>query len=52
MAVQAKAEADYWKRYLEGLERATEIERRIPGELPPVTPPEPIENPAAVLPPQ
>jgi hypothetical protein len=52
MAVQAKAEADYWKLYLEGLERATETERRIPGELPPVTPPEPIENPAAVLPPQ
>src|SRR5215471_12215986 len=52
MTVQAKAEADYWKRYLEGLERATETERRIPGEPPPVTPPEPIENPAAVLPPQ
>jgi hypothetical protein len=52
MAVQAKAEADYWRRYLEGLERAAETERRIPGEPPPVTPPEPIENPAAVLPPQ
>jgi hypothetical protein len=52
MTVQAKAEADYWRRYLEGLERATETERQIPGELPPVTPPEPIENPAAVLPPQ
>src|SRR6516225_7312127 len=52
MAVQARAEADYWKRYLEGLEKATETERRIPGEPPPVTPPEPIENPAAVLPPQ
>jgi len=52
MAVQANAEADYWRRYLQGLDRAGAVERRIPGELPPVTPPQPIENPVAVLPPQ
>ena len=52
MAVQQKAEADYWSRYLQGLETAAEAERRIPGQPPPVTPPEPIENPTAILPPQ
>ena len=52
MAVQQKAEADYWSRYLQGLESAAEAERRIPGLPPPVTPPEPIENPTAILPPQ
>jgi len=52
MALQANAEADYWRRYLQGLDQAGAAERRIPGEPPPVTPPEPIENPVAVLPPQ
>jgi hypothetical protein len=52
MAVQAKAEADYWGRYLEGLERPGERERRIPGEQPPPQPVEPIENSTAILPPQ
>jgi hypothetical protein len=52
MAVQAKAEADYWSRYLQGLERLGEAERRIPGQPPPPEAVEPIENPAAILPPQ
>ena len=52
MALQAKAEADYWSRYLQGLERLGEAERRIPGQSPPPEAVEPIENPAAVLPPQ
>jgi hypothetical protein len=52
MALQAKAEADYWSRYLEGLERIGQIERRIPGQPPPPEAVEPIENPAAILPPQ
>jgi hypothetical protein len=52
MAVQARAEADYWSRYLQGIERAAEAERRIPGQPPPAEPVEPIENPAAILPPQ
>ena len=52
MALQAKAEADYWSRYLQGLERLGETERRIPGQPPPPEAVEPIENPAAILPPQ
>jgi len=52
MALQAKAEADYWSRYLQGLERLGEAERRIPGQPPPPEAVEPIENPAAILPPQ
>jgi hypothetical protein len=52
MALQAKAEADYWSRYLQGLERVGEAERRIPGQPPPPEAVEPIENPAAILPPQ
>ena len=52
MAVQAKAEADYWNRYLEGLNRAEEPQRRVPGQPPPPAAVEPIENPAAILPPQ
>ena len=52
MALQAKAEADYWSRYLEGLNRIGHMERRIPGLPPPPEPVEPIENPAAILPPQ
>ena len=52
MALQAKAEADYWNRYLQGLERVGEAERRIPGQPPPPEAVEPIENPAAILPPQ
>jgi hypothetical protein len=52
MALQAKAEADYWSRYLQGLERPGEAERRIPGQPPPPEAVEPIENPAAMLPPQ
>ena len=52
MALQAKAEADYWSRYLQGLERVGEAERRIPGQPPPPQAVEPIENPAAILPPQ
>src|SRR5947209_5545925 len=30
MAVQARAEAEYWSGYLQGIERAAEAERRIP----------------------
>jgi hypothetical protein len=52
MALQAKAEADYWSRYLQGLERLGEAERRIPGQPPPPEAVEPIENPAAISPPQ
>jgi hypothetical protein len=52
MALQAQAEADYWNRYLDGLESIGEMERRIPGLPPPPEPVEPIENPAAILPPQ
>ncbi len=52
MALQAKAEADYWSRYLQGLEHLDEAERRIPGQPPPPEAVEPIENPAAILPPQ
>src|SRR6516162_4462188 len=52
MAVQARAEADYWSRYLQGIERAAEAERRIPGQPPPAEPVAAIENPAAILPPQ
>jgi len=52
MALQAKAEADYWSRYLEGLERIGETERQIPGQPPPPEAVEPLENPAAILPPQ
>jgi hypothetical protein len=52
MAFQAKLEAGYWSRYLEGLDRIGQLERRIPGQPPPPEPVEPIENPAAVLPPQ
>lgn len=52
MALQAQAEADYWSRYLEGIESIGEMERRIPGLPPPPEPVEPIENPAAILPPQ
>jgi hypothetical protein len=52
MAFQAKLEAGYWSRYLEGLDRIGQMERRIPGLPPPPEPVEPIENPAAVLPPQ
>jgi hypothetical protein len=52
MALQAKAEADYWSRYLQGLEHMGEAERRIPGQPPPPEAVEPIENPAAILPPQ
>jgi hypothetical protein len=52
MAFQAQAEADYWSRYLDGLESIGEMERRIPGLPPPPEPVEPIENPAAILPPQ
>ncbi len=52
MALQARAEAEYWARYLQGLERLGEAERRIPGQPPPPEAVEPIENPAAVLPPQ
>jgi len=52
MALQARAEADYWSRYLKGLERPGEAERRIPGQPPPPEAVEPIENPAAMLPPQ
>jgi hypothetical protein len=52
MALQATAEADYWSQYLQGLERLGEAERRIPGQPPPPEAVEPIENPAAVLPPQ
>ena len=52
MALQANAEADYWSRYLQGLERLGAAERRIPGQPPPPEAVEPIENPAAILPPQ
>jgi hypothetical protein len=52
MALQAQAEADYWSRYSEGIESIGEMERRIPGLPPPPEPVEPIENPAAILPPQ
>jgi hypothetical protein len=52
MALQAQAEANYWSRYLDGLESIGEMERRIPGLPPPPEPVEPIENPAAILPPQ
>jgi hypothetical protein len=52
MAFQAKLEAGYWSRYLEGLDRIGQMERRIPGLPPPPEAVEPIENPAAVLPPQ
>ena len=52
MALQAKAEADYWSRYLQGLQHIGEAERRIPGQPPSPEAVEPIENPAAILPPQ
>lgn len=51
MARQARAEALYWARYLEGL---TEIESRrpIPGKPTPTSAVPPVVNPGAVLPPQ
>jgi hypothetical protein len=52
MAVEARAEADYWKRYLEGLKEAGEAQRRVPGRPPPPPLVAPIENPEAVLAPQ
>src|ERR1700756_1719777 len=38
MAIQAKLEAGYWSRYLEGLDRIGQLERRIPGQAPPPEP--------------
>ncbi|MBV9863374.1 MAG: hypothetical protein JO267_14645 [Alphaproteobacteria bacterium] len=61
MAAQARAEADYWARYLKGLgapvpggERPQDQDRRIPGQPPPPQRPavEPVENPNAAPPPQ
>jgi hypothetical protein len=52
MAFQAKMEAGYWSRYLEGLDRIGQLERRIPGQPAPPEAVEPIENPTAILPPQ
>jgi hypothetical protein len=51
MARQARAEALYWARYLEGL-AALEHRRLIPGKPAPETAVPPLVNPGAVLPPQ
>jgi hypothetical protein len=50
MATQARAEADYWHRYLAGLDQ--KAEQLIPGRLPSTVPPEPLTNPGAVPGPQ
>ena len=58
MAAQARAEADYWNRYKDGIERVYGAElaepgrRRAPGQPPPRTAIEPIINPANLPPPQ
>lgn len=51
MARQARARADYWRRYLEELNKIAE-QRRIPGRPPAIVPVPPVANPGAALPPQ
>lgn len=48
---QTRAEAEYWRRYLQGLAQV-EAQRRIPGKPPARQAAPPVENPGAVLPPQ
>ena len=50
LARQARAEARYWKRYLDGLEQL-QSQRLIPGRAPPSAAEPPVVNPAAVPPP-
>jgi hypothetical protein len=51
LARQTGAEAEYWRRYLQGLAQI-EAQRRIPGKLPAREAVPPVENAGAVLPPQ
>jgi hypothetical protein len=51
LSAAARAEADYWRRYVEGIDKMAEEQRRISGEPGPVPFIDLLENPLALLPP-